>query len=179
MKDNKDVSDDAPPNSRLFIICAKDLTEENFKDAFEAHGTIEKIDIHKDKNGNSKGLAYIKFSKTSEAAHALEQLNGRCIGRNRDGNMIVTLFIREIKVLKISAIHSANYLLFNILFALQKLSFYFIIYVKIWVPNNLYNFAKQIFSEGIQISLCTLYYEFYQVKGWLKRMANFVKVCRW
>jgi len=82
MKDNKDVGDDAPPNSRLFVICAKDLTEENFKDAFEAHGTIEKIDIHRDKNGNSKGLAYIKFSKTSEAAHALEQLNGRCIGNH-------------------------------------------------------------------------------------------------
>ena len=29
-----------------------------------------------------QGLAYIKFSKTSEAAHALEQLNGRCIGNH-------------------------------------------------------------------------------------------------
>ena len=75
-------NDDAPPNSRLFVICAKDLTEDDFKDAFEEHGTIEKIEIHRDKNGNSKGLAYIKFSKTSEAAQALEQLNGRCIGNH-------------------------------------------------------------------------------------------------
>jgi len=83
MKDIRDTnSDEAPPNSRLFIIGAKDLTEEDFRDAFETHGTIEKIEIHRDKNGNSKGLAYIKFSKTSEAAHALEQLNGRCIGNH-------------------------------------------------------------------------------------------------
>ena len=99
MKDARDNTDDAPPNSRLFIICGKDLTEEDFRDAFDSYGTVEKIEIHRDKNGNSKGLAYIKFSKTSEAAHALEQLNGRCIGshprplkvlvaNNRDQNHI-------------------------------------------------------------------------------------------
>ena len=82
MRDIRDNTDESPPNSRLFVICGKDLTEEDFRDAFEAHGTVEKIEIHKDKNGNSKGLAYIKFSKTSEAAHALEQLNGRCIGNH-------------------------------------------------------------------------------------------------
>jgi len=82
MRDVRDNTDESPPNSRLFVICGKDLTEDDFKDAFEAHGTVEKIEIHKDKNGNSKGLAYIKFSKTSEAAHALEQLNGRCIGNH-------------------------------------------------------------------------------------------------
>ena len=82
MKEISEYSDDAPPNSRLFIICGKDITEEDFRDAFESHGTVEKIEIHRDKNGNSKGLAYIKFSKTSEAAHALEQLNGRCIANH-------------------------------------------------------------------------------------------------
>ena len=82
MKDARDNTDDAPPNSRLFIICGKDLTEEDFRDAFDSYGTVEKIEIHRDKNGNSKGLAYIKFSKTSEAAHALEQLNGRCIANH-------------------------------------------------------------------------------------------------
>lgn len=81
-KEITEYSDDAPPNSRLFIICGKDITEEDFRDAFESHGTVEKIEIHRDKNGNSKGLAYIKFSKTSEAAHALEQLNGRCIANH-------------------------------------------------------------------------------------------------
>jgi len=78
--DIKENPDDAPPNSRLFVICGKDITEDDFRDAFEVHGTIEKIEIHRDKKGESKGIAYIKFSKTSEAAIAIEQLNGRCIG---------------------------------------------------------------------------------------------------
>jgi len=76
----KENSDNAPPNSRLFIVCGKEITEDDFRDAFEAHGTVEKVEIHRDKKGESKGIAYIKFSKTSEAALAIEQLNGRCIG---------------------------------------------------------------------------------------------------
>lgn len=76
----KENSDNAPPNSRLFVVCGKELTEDEFRDAFETHGTIEKIEIHRDKKGVSKGIAYIKFSKTSEAAEAIEQLDGKCIG---------------------------------------------------------------------------------------------------
>jgi len=76
----KESSDNAPPNSRLFIVCGKELTEDDFRDAFETHGTVEKVEIHRDKKGESKGIAYIKFSKTSEAAEAIEELNGRCIG---------------------------------------------------------------------------------------------------
>jgi len=79
-RDIKENTDDAPPNSRLFVVCGKDITEDDFRDAFKVHGTIEKIEIHRDKKGESKGIAYIKFSKTSEAAVAIEQLNGRCIG---------------------------------------------------------------------------------------------------
>ena len=45
-------------NQLKMLICGKDLTEEDFKEAFEAHGTVEKIEIHKDKNGNSKGLYF-------------------------------------------------------------------------------------------------------------------------
>eukprot|EP00092_Neocalanus_flemingeri_P028795 GFUD01031260.1.p1 GENE.GFUD01031260.1~~GFUD01031260.1.p1 ORF type:complete len:452 (+),score=84.05 GFUD01031260.1:91-1446(+) len=75
-------SDNAPPNSRLFIVCDKDITEDDFRDAFEEYGTVQKIEIHRDKKGESKGIAYIKFSKTSEAALAIETLNGRCIGNH-------------------------------------------------------------------------------------------------
>ena len=64
-RDLKEVSDNAPPNSRLFVVCGKELTETEFRDAFETHGTIEKIEIHRDKKGESKGIAYIKFSKTT------------------------------------------------------------------------------------------------------------------
>jgi len=72
---------DDPPNSRLFIVCGKSITEDDFKDAFEPYGTIEEIWVLKDRVTNEpKGVTYIKFSKTSEAALAMEEMNGRCIG---------------------------------------------------------------------------------------------------
>jgi len=72
---------DDPPNSRLFIVCGKSITEEDFKEAFEPYGVIEEIWVLKDKvTSEPKGVTYIKFSKTSEAALAMEEMNGRCIG---------------------------------------------------------------------------------------------------
>jgi len=66
---------DEPPNSRLFIIGGKTLTEGEFKEAFGAYGQVERVDVKRD-----KGISYIKFAKTSEAADALEALNGKTIG---------------------------------------------------------------------------------------------------
>ena len=72
---------DDPPNSRLFIVCGKSITEDEFKEAFEVFGEIEEIWVLKDKVTNEpKGVTYIKFSKTSEAALAMEEMNGKCIG---------------------------------------------------------------------------------------------------
>jgi len=72
---------DEPPNSRLFIVCGKSINEDDFKEAFEPYGEIEEIWVLKDKVTNEpKGVTYIKFSKTSEAALAMEEMNGRCIG---------------------------------------------------------------------------------------------------
>lgn len=42
-------SSDDPPNSRLFIIGSKLLTEEDFRNAFEEFGTIEEIKVVKDR----------------------------------------------------------------------------------------------------------------------------------
>ena len=71
---------DDPPNSRLFIVCGKSITEDEFKEAFEVFGEIEEIWVLKDKVTNEpKGVTYIKFSKTSEAALAMEEMNGKCI----------------------------------------------------------------------------------------------------
>ncbi|KAF4530017.1 hypothetical protein B566_EDAN009193 [Ephemera danica] len=76
----KDLKYDDPPNSRLFIVCGKNITEKDFHDAFQKFGSIEEIWVVKDKTtGESKGVAYIKFSKTSEAAAAMETMNGSCI----------------------------------------------------------------------------------------------------
>ena len=65
---------DNPPNSRLFIVCGKNISEEEFQDAFQSFGTIEEVWVLKD-----RGIAYVKFSKTSEAALAMETMNGRCL----------------------------------------------------------------------------------------------------
>lgn len=93
----------------LFIICNKQNTEEDFREAFQKYGKIEEIYTIKDRNtGDNKGIlnvlkhlwsvlsvdfvqrmfsfgqiagvVYIKFSKTSEAAKALEDMNGKTLG---------------------------------------------------------------------------------------------------
>lgn len=74
---------DIPPMSRLFIICSKTVTDDILREHFEKFGEIEEIWIVKDRqSGDAKGVAYIKFSKTSEAARALEEMNGKTIGDN-------------------------------------------------------------------------------------------------
>ncbi|XP_055620504.1 RNA-binding protein 45 isoform X2 [Toxorhynchites rutilus septentrionalis] len=74
---------DIPPMSRLFIICSKTVTEDILREQFSKFGEIEEIWIVKDRqSGDAKGVAYIKFSKTSEAAKALEEMNGKTIGDN-------------------------------------------------------------------------------------------------
>ncbi|XP_023291622.2 RNA-binding protein 45 [Lucilia cuprina] len=76
-----DYSDDDPPMSRLFIICNKAHTEEDFREAFSPFGEIEDIWVVKDKHtGDNKGIAYVKYAKTSDAAKAQEEMNGKTIG---------------------------------------------------------------------------------------------------
>lgn len=75
------TSIDDPPNSRLFIVGSKNLSEDDFRNAFKEFGTIEEIWMVKDRQtGENKGVTYIKYSKTSEAAKALEAMNGKAIG---------------------------------------------------------------------------------------------------
>lgn len=48
-----------PPMSRLFIICNKSNTEEDFRKSFERFGDIEEIWVVKDKQtGDNKGKSY-------------------------------------------------------------------------------------------------------------------------
>ena len=51
------------------------MTEDDFHTAFGQFGTVERVDMMK-----GKGITYVKFSRTSEAADALEELNGKSIG---------------------------------------------------------------------------------------------------
>lgn len=81
---NKDSGKyDDPPHSRLFIVCGRSLTEDDFRSSFGKFGTIEDFWMVKDRaTDEPKGVAYIKFSKTSEAALAMEEMNGQTIGNH-------------------------------------------------------------------------------------------------
>jgi hypothetical protein len=53
----KDSKYDDPPNSRLFIVCGKTITEKEFHEAFSRFGTIEEIWVVKDRtSGEPKGM---------------------------------------------------------------------------------------------------------------------------
>ena len=53
---------DDPPNSRLFIVCNKNITEEDFRQGFEKYGTIEEIWVVKDRaTGEPKGKIQLKI----------------------------------------------------------------------------------------------------------------------
>uniref|UniRef100_A0A6M2DND7 Putative rna-binding protein 45 n=1 Tax=Xenopsylla cheopis TaxID=163159 RepID=A0A6M2DND7_XENCH len=82
MGDRRSRSDAPEPQySRLFIVCSRDTTADDFYNSFDKFGTIEDVRLVRDRNtGENKGIAYVKFSKTSEAAKALQEMNGRCVG---------------------------------------------------------------------------------------------------
>lgn len=85
-----------PPNSRLFILCSKTLTEADLHQAFDPFGTVEDIWIVKDKASNeSKGVVYIKYSKSSEAALAMEEMNGKVVGNTPKPIKVMIAHSRE------------------------------------------------------------------------------------
>ncbi|KAL8607974.1 hypothetical protein ACOMHN_005529 [Nucella lapillus] len=88
---------DAPPNSRLFILCQKGIAEREFRDIFGEFGHIEDVWIVKDKRTNEeRGIVYISFQKTSEAMLAMEKMNGRCMsGQHKPLKVVVANSKRE------------------------------------------------------------------------------------
>lgn len=71
-----DRQEEKPPYSRLFVVCSKRLREEDLAPIFEKFGKIEDLHIPRDRNtGESKGVAYVKYSKTSSAANAIQDLH--------------------------------------------------------------------------------------------------------
>ena len=71
---------DDPPFSRLFLLIPKAMSEEELRQAFQVHGTIQDIHMVRDRrNQESKGIAYVKYEKASAAARAMEEMNGTVI----------------------------------------------------------------------------------------------------
>lgn len=77
---NEDSSEDSPPHSRLFIVCEKRYNETDFRKAFSKFGTIEDVRMPRNHmTGELRGVVYIKFAKTSEAALALEGMHQKSL----------------------------------------------------------------------------------------------------
>jgi len=63
-------------------------SEESLRNAFGAHGTVEEVTIITDREtGRSRGFAFVTMANDSEAAAAMEAINGTDIdGRNVNVN---------------------------------------------------------------------------------------------
>uniref|UniRef100_A0AAV2JJD6 RRM domain-containing protein n=1 Tax=Knipowitschia caucasica TaxID=637954 RepID=A0AAV2JJD6_KNICA len=84
---------DDPPNSRLFIVSSRTVTEDQIRDSFSVYGDIQGVWLVKDKNTKeSKGVAYVKFAKSSQACLAMETMNGRLLG---EGTKPIKVFIAQ------------------------------------------------------------------------------------
>lgn len=74
----REISEE-PPMSRLFVICGRQITKEQLLNHFQDDGQIEECVVVLDKKtGQGKGVAYVKFTKTSSAARGLRK-NGSYI----------------------------------------------------------------------------------------------------
>ncbi|EAT48584.1 AAEL000385-PA [Aedes aegypti] len=74
----REISEE-PPMSRLFVICGRQVTKEQLMKHFADDGEIEECIVIVDKKtGQGKGVAYVKFTKTSSAARGLRK-NGSYI----------------------------------------------------------------------------------------------------
>ena len=55
-----------------------EATEEDLKQAFEAFGQVESVNIIKDRySGESKGFGFVEMSARAEAESAINDLNGK------------------------------------------------------------------------------------------------------
>ncbi|XP_055594142.1 RNA-binding protein 45-like [Uranotaenia lowii] len=89
-KERKEISE-VPPMSRLFIICGRNVTQEMLTKHFQDDGEIEECVVIKDKNtGVGKGIAYVKFTKTSSAARGLRKNGSYLDGETRPIKVMIS-----------------------------------------------------------------------------------------
>uniref|UniRef100_A0A3Q0RMT8 RNA binding motif protein 45 n=1 Tax=Amphilophus citrinellus TaxID=61819 RepID=A0A3Q0RMT8_AMPCI len=84
---------DDPPNSRLFVVTSRCITEDELRDSFSVFGDIQGVWVVKDKQTKeSKGIAYIKFAKSSQACLAMEDMHGKVLV---EGTKPIKVFIAQ------------------------------------------------------------------------------------
>jgi len=58
------------------------IRENDIRSAFEAHGTVSSVKIVTDRDtGRSKGFAFVEMPDDSQGRNAIEQMNGRELGK--------------------------------------------------------------------------------------------------
>lgn len=71
---------DEPPNSRVFVVLSKDTGEALIRERFAPFGDIQNIWLLRDKRTNeSRGIAFIKYARSSQACRAMEEMHGRSL----------------------------------------------------------------------------------------------------
>jgi RNA recognition motif-containing protein len=57
---------------------SRDVTEEDLRQAFEALGQVESINLIKDKfSGESRGFGFVQMPSKDEAQKAIDEMNGK------------------------------------------------------------------------------------------------------
>ncbi|MBW1722630.1 MAG: RNA-binding protein [Deltaproteobacteria bacterium] len=57
-----------------------DLTESELREAFEAYGAVDSVNIIKDKyTGRSRGFGFVEMPNETEARSAIDGLNGKAL----------------------------------------------------------------------------------------------------
>ncbi|KAK3543727.1 hypothetical protein QTP70_027137 [Hemibagrus guttatus] len=84
---------DDPPNSRLFLVTSKSITEDTIRERFSPFGEVQDIWVVKDKQTKeSKGVSFVKFAKSSQACTAMEEMHGKCLV---EGTKPIKVFIAQ------------------------------------------------------------------------------------
>lgn len=82
---------DDPPNSRLFLVTSKSITEDIIRERFSPFGEVQDIWVVKDKQTKeSKGVSFVKFAKSSQACTAMEEMHGKCLA---EGTKPIKVFV--------------------------------------------------------------------------------------
>ena len=56
-------------------------SEDELRDLFQRHGTVRTVTLVKNRDtGSSRGFAFVEMASDSEAANAIEALNGTLVG---------------------------------------------------------------------------------------------------
>lgn len=62
---------------KVFVgMLSKTCTEDDVRSMFEPYGMVEEVTVLRDKEGQSKGCAFIKFSNRQQAQTAINKMHG-------------------------------------------------------------------------------------------------------